>query len=241
MRRLMVGCLAAATVAATGCTQTQAHEAGPAVHRSFAVGSFHRIEVAGPYSVDVRTGGSPSVAAEGPQSGIDHMVVEVSDDTLKIHPREDRGLFHFGTWDDKVTVHVTSSPLSAASVAGSGGVRVDKVEGNAFEGSLAGSGELDLDQAAVQTLKLSLAGSGGIHARSGQASQANFTLTGSGNIHAGDVRVQTASLSITGSGNIDAQASRTADVSIMGSGGATVTGGAKCSVSKMGSGSANCS
>lgn len=241
MRAIGVGLVATAAMALSGCGEARGQDGGgPRVQRNYRVGPFQQIEVAGPYDVDVHTGGAATVSASGPKNAIDRLVVEVRGDKLLIHP-ENHGFFTPGGWHGSINVHVTTPALSAASVAGSGGIRVDRIGGGAFEGNVGGSGDLTLDQVQVQNLKLSIGGSGDIRAGSGQAVSAEYDIAGSGGIDAPGVRAQTAKASIAGSGSINGQATGAAKVDIMGSGDVTLTGGAKCSVSKMGSGDAHCS
>lgn len=243
MRKAMAIGIVVAAAAVAACSRTHDDgDGGPVVQRSYNVGAFQQIEVAGPYQVDVQTGGTPSVSASGPQKLLDRMVVEVNGDKLFIHPQEEHGFFHFG-WHSRgnATIHVTAPALNAATIAGSGGIAVDKIAGNAFEGTVAGSGDLTLGELNVQSAKLSIGGSGNIRANGGQAATVDYNIGGSGDIDARGLRAQTANVSIAGSGSIRGQATLTADVSIMGSGDVTLTGGAKCNVSKMGSGSAHCS
>jgi hypothetical protein len=239
-KAVAIGLLAAAAVLAA-CSQARSEDAGPAVSRNFTVSGFNSIEVAGPYEVQVNTGANPSVAANGPQKMIDHMVVEVKDNKLLIHPEEQHGLFRMGwNWNGKVKVAVTVPQLAGATIAGSGDINVNHVQGAAFEGTVAGSGSLGVDSLEVQNLKLAIAGSGGVKAASGRAQSVKYDIGGSGDIDARGVQAQTADVSIAGSGSVSAHATDTADVSIMGSGDVNVTGGAKCSVSKQGSGSVRC-
>lgn len=240
MRKVMMLVFGAAMIAA-GCGQSRAEDGGPMVERSFQVGAFERIEVAGPYDVRVHTGPAPSVSGRGPQALMDRLVVEVKGDRLMIHPRNERLGFNWNSSRGTATLDVTVPALRSASIAGSGNINVDKVAGDRFEGNIGGSGNLTLDSLNVQALNLSIGGSGEAIAKSGQAQTVNYAIAGSGDIDARGIRAGTASMSIAGSGNIAGQATGTADVSIMGSGDVELTGGAKCSVSKAGSGSVRCS
>jgi len=241
MRAIGIGMLAVAALSLAGCGEAHSESGGgPRAERSYQVGPFQQIEVAGPYDVQVTTGGAPAVTASGPQNAIDRLVVEVRDNKLLIHP-ESHGFFTVGGWNGSVNVHVTAPALAAASLAGSGELQVDKVHGNSFEGNVAGSGDLTIGQASVQSLKLSIGGSGNILARSGKVAAVEYDIAGSGGIDARSVGAQNANVSVAGSGNVNAQASGTANVNIMGSGDVTLTGGAKCSVTKAGSGDARCS
>jgi hypothetical protein len=229
----------AASAALAGC-QVHAQDGGT-VSRNYQVGNFREIEVAGPYDVQVRTGGNQSVSAQGSEKLLERTTVEVRGDRLVIRP-EQHGWFNFG-WSThgKASFMVTVPQLSGATIAGSGGIHVDRVQGNSFEGSVAGSGGLDVAATDVQSLKLSIAGSGGVKAGAGKAQSAEYEIAGSGDIDAGAVQTRDLKVSIAGSGGVRAHSTGTANVSIMGSGDVDVSGGAKCSVSKAGSGNVRCS
>lgn len=235
--------LAAVTAASAALAGCHAHDmdGGATVSRSYQIGNFHSIEVAGPYAVDVRTGGNPGVTAKGPEHLLEQTVVEVDGDKLLIHPKH-HGWFHFG-WrrNGKVGFIVTVPQLAGATIAGSGDIRVDRVAGQSFEGTVAGSGGLDVMSTDVQQLKLNIAGPGGARAGAGKAQSAEYSITGSGDLDAGAVQTQQAKVSIAGSGSVKAHASVAAEVSVMGSGDVDVSGGAKCSISKAGSGNVHCS
>jgi hypothetical protein len=239
MRKSVAAVIIAASAATSACGHSQG--TGATVSRNYQIGNFQAIEVAGPYQVDVRTGGNPGVSAEGSEKLLERTFVEVRGDKLVIRP-EEHGWFHFG-WSSRGKAHftVTVPQLSGAAIAGSGDINVDKVQGNRFEGSVAGSGGLNVTNMDVQSLKLSIAGSGGVKAGTGKAQSAEYEIAGSGDVDAGAVQTQQAKVSIAGSGNVRAHSSGTADVSVMGSGDVDVSGGAKCTVSKAGSGNVRCS
>jgi hypothetical protein len=242
MRKSIAAAVIAASALTSACGRAHSEGAGPTVSRNYQIGNFRQIEVAGPYDVEVRTGSNPSVAARGSQKLLERTVVEVQGDKLVIRPEENHGFFHFG-WSSRgnASFVVTVPQLSAATIAGSGGIKVNQVRGDSFEGAVAGSGDLDVASFDVKSLKLSIAGSGGVKAGAGKAQNADYEIAGSGDVDAGAVAAQVAKISIAGSGNVKAHATGTADVEIMGSGDVDVTGGAKCSVNKMGSGDARCS
>ena len=235
----------AAIVAASALAGCQVHAqegSGPTVSKNYSVGNFSAIEVAGPYDVEVRTGSNASVSAKGGQKLLERTIVEVQGDKLVIRPENNRNFFHWG-FSRRGTAHfiVTVPQLKGASIAGSGDISVDKVAGDAFDGSVAGSGGINVASMNVKELKLSIAGSGGVKAGSGTAQSASYEIAGSGDIDAGAVQAQALKVSIAGSGGIKAHSSGTADVDIMGSGDVDVAGGAKCNVSKAGSGNVRCS
>lgn len=233
--------LAAAAVGLAACGATRAEDGGPVVSRSFPVGAFTKLEVAGPFDVAVSTGKQPGAAVRGAQKLVERMVVEVEGDTLTIRPEKSGNIFGGFRWGgDKARVTVTVPMLEGAAIAGSGNVDVDRVAGDRFMGEVAGSGSLRVPSVAVKELQLEIAGSGDVDV-AGQAESARYEIAGSGNIKAGGVASREARAEIAGSGNIEAQASGTAAVDIAGSGNVKVSGGAKCTVSKAGSGNVSCS
>ena len=233
--------VAVAALLAGAChfsADAEERDPGPEVTRSYQVGAFDKIAVAGPYEVKVVTGGQPGVSAKGGENLLAETDVVVEGDTLKIMPKKRKG-FRWGWSDGKAVFTVNATALRGAAIAGSGGIAVDKVAGD-FDGDVAGSGALNLASVAGGKIKLAIAGSGDVSA-AGKADSVDLSIAGSGDINAGGLAAQTADVSIAGSGNITANASGTADVSIMGSGDVELTGGAKCNVSKHGSGHVRCS
>src|SRR6476620_12055242 len=118
----------AAIVAASALAGCQVHAqegGGPTVSKSYSVGSFQQIEVAGPYDVEVRTGSNPSVSARGGEKLLERTVVEVQGDKLVIRPQNDHNFFHWG-WGRHGKAHfvVTVPQLTAAAIAGSCGISV---------------------------------------------------------------------------------------------------------------------
>jgi hypothetical protein len=239
MSRLLIGVTAA--IALAGChwsaADAESRDAGPKVSRTYQVAGFSKIEVAGPYDVQVVTGRQPGVSATGGENLLNETEVVVEGDELKIRPKKHKG-FHWSWHSGTAQFTVTAAALRAASIAGSGGITVDKVSGD-FDGDVAGSGDLKLDSVAGGNVKLSIAGSGGIVA-AGNAQNVDIDIAGSGDVDAKSLAARTAAVSIAGSGGVDAHATETADVSIMGSGDVKLTGGARCKISKMGSGDVTC-
>ena len=242
--RLSVIFTLSASVALCGCNvhRSDSEDAGPIVSRNYQVGNFEKIEVAGPYEVQIRTGANPSVSANGSQKLLEKTVVEVKDGELSIHPQRKRSWFNFGGWSThgKATLMVTVPQLTGATIAGSGGIRIDKVKAEDFKGTVAGSGDLDVGVLDVQDLKVDIAGSGSIKG-TGKAVSAKYDIAGSGDVEAAQLQTQDIKVSIAGSGSVRAHATGTADVDIMGAGDVDISGGAKCKINKAGAGDVRCS
>jgi len=240
MRKSIAAVLIAASAATSACGHDRDENAGPMVSRAFQVGNFTELEASGPFDVTVRTGAQPGVQVRGNQALIEKMVVEVRGNKLVIRPEEHHGWFHWGSTHGKAEIAVTVPQLRAASLAGAGGISIDKVQGDSFDGDIAGSGDLSIQSLDVGKLKVSIAGAGSVTG-TGKAGSADYDIAGAGDVDAERITVEDLTVSIAGSGNVRAHATRAAKVDIMGSGDVEVKGGAKCSVSKMGSGDVRCS
>ena len=226
-----------------GACGTNAHDkggaSGQAGRRDFQVGNFDRVELAGSQNVIVTVGGKPSAYAEGDTGLLERLEVKVENGVLRIGQK--KGNWSFGMSKDRgpITVHVTAPSLRGAEVAGSGDMRIDKIQGDEFAASIAGSGELDIGSVTAKNTNFAIAGSGGVSA-AGAADTTNISIAGSGDVRLGALEVKRAKVSIAGSGNVEAKAMEMADISIMGSGDVAMAGTAKCNVDKMGSGTARC-
>ena len=234
--------IAATAFAATACNvgaDAEERDPGSSVSRNYQVAAFDRIEVAGPYDVKVVTGGKPGISASGNQKLLDETDVVVEGGVLKIMPKKKKGMRWGWSSNGSATFTVNAAALKGASIAGSGGIAIDKVVGD-FGGEVAGSGDLRIASVAGGKVKLEIAGSGDVQA-AGKADSIDVEIAGSGGVDAKGLATRTASVSIAGSGSVSVQASETAAVSIVGSGDVDVTGGAKCTVEKAGSGDVRCS
>lgn len=213
--------------------------AGSGTSRSFAVADFTGVELRGSDNIDVRVGTGFSVRAEGPSEELDRLKIEKVGGTLRVGRINSNG-FRWGSGDHRdVTIFVTMPRIAEASIAGSGDMTVDRVEGQSFSGVTAGSGNLEVAALNVQTGDFSIAGSGDMSLK-GSARQLKMNIAGSGNIDASGVKAEGAEVAVAGSGGVRANVTGPAQVSVMGSGDVDLGSGAKCTTSKMGSGDVRC-
>lgn len=236
---MRTGLILASTLALGACSiATDAH--GETVKRGYEVGAFDAVSLGGHHNVVVTVGPKASVRAEGDSEEIEKLEIRVENGDLHIGQKKRKGWnMSFGSHGKPVTVYVTTPSLKAAAIGGSGDMRIDKVQGAAFEASIGGSGDMDIASLKVESASFSVAGSGGIKA-AGSASATDVSIAGSGDVDLSGVKSRAASVSIVGSGDVRAHAAESASVSIMGSGNVAISGGAKCKVSKMGSGDVSC-
>lgn len=217
-----------------------ARSSGGSGSRSFQVASFNKVAVKGPHDVIVTVGPAISVRAEGDNEALERLEIEVKDGELRIGTRKE-GRGWFGRSDDrhKAQIHVTVPALAGAAIAGSGDLRVDKVQGDRFDAAIAGSGDIEVGDLRVQHAAFDIAGSGAMRAK-GTAQSSDVSIAGSGDVDISGLDTRNTKISIAGSGDVRARATETANVTVMGSGGVTMSGPAKCSVKTMGSGTVHC-
>lgn len=205
--------------------------------RSYPVDGFTAVALEGPDDVDVRVGSAFSVRAQGNESELAKLKIERKGDTLEIGRIRKYGI---GWSSGKgVRITVTMPRITAAELASSGNLSVDRAESPSFKGDLAGSGNLSIAGLATGDAKFSIAGSGNVKA-GGHADRLVVDIAGSGDFDAADLAASGAKISIAGSGGVRAKVTGDAKVDILGSGDVDLGPGAKCSTNKMGSGSVRC-
>jgi hypothetical protein len=238
--RKSIGAVIAASALA-GCQVGAREDGGSTVSRNYQVADFQQVEAAGPFNVEIRTGGKFSVAAQGPEKLLEHTTVDVKDGTLRIRPEKQGGFFHFGhSYRGKAKFVITLPQLTGATLAGAGDMQVDKVASPDFKGTVAGAGDLAIGAIEVQNLKVSLAGAGNFKG-AGKAQSADYSLAGAGDVDAAALQSTDLKISIAGAGGVKAHATGNADVSIVGAGDVEISGGAKCNIHKIGAGDVRCS
>lgn len=235
----MIALLAAVPLAACSVSsgKTPTPGSGTGNSRTYAVADVTGVALRGSDDVDVRVGAGFSVRAEGPAKELDRLRIVREGDTLKIGRVDQAGL----RWNsgEHITVFVAMPRLVSAETAGSGDLKIDRVDGQRFDGSVAGSGDLDIAALKVREAKLSVAGSGDITAK-GIAGSLEASIAGSGNVDARGVKAGSADVSIMGSGDVNADVTGTAKVALTGSGNADLGKAARCETTKTGSGEVHC-
>lgn len=214
-----------------------AEAAGTGATRSFAASGFTGVDLRGPDDIDVKTGASFSVTAEGEAKVLDQLDIRVVDGSLRVGRKDRKGDWLHG--DRGAKIHVVMPRLTTASVGGSGNLTIDKAEGD-FGGAVAGSGNLTVGALAGGATELSVAGSGDLSI-GGNAKALRVSIVGSGDVDAKKLTAERADVSVAGSGTLRGVVKGQASVSIVGSGDVELTGGAQCSVNRVGSGEAHCS
>src|SRR5215217_4622840 len=118
----MPGSLAAEILGAiaTGLRNKGFHDTGLRAERSFEVGTFDRLDISGPFDVEVRTGEEHGVEADGPEETLQSLSVINEEGCPVISCRARHA--------DEISIVVTMDQLREARFAGSGDVAIDRVK-----------------------------------------------------------------------------------------------------------------
>ena len=224
---------------ACGTANSESRDAGTSATRSFAVGPFDAVSLEGSDNVRVVRGPVISVTATGSQRVLDLLNIRVERNTLKIDRKSGRSNWSWGN-DRGAMITVTMPTITAAGVAGSGDMTVDRADGERFGAAVEGSGNLNVASVAVKRAQLAAEGSGDLTI-AGAATDVTMAAEGSGNIDARGLVSQTATIAVEGSGDISATVRGRATIAVESSGNVDVTGTSNCAIVKEGSGEARCS
>src|SRR3546814_9268518 len=102
-----------------------------------------QVDLRGSDDIDVRVGPAFAIHATGPAELLDKLEIVRDGDTLKVG-RRGNSVSWGGDKGRAIKIMVTMPALRGASVAGSGNLSVDRVEGYDFAASASGSGNLTI-------------------------------------------------------------------------------------------------
>src|SRR3546814_1282824 len=102
-----------------------------------------QVDLRGSDDIDVRVGPAFAIQATGPAELLDKLEIVRDGDTLKVG-RRGNSVSWGGDKGRAIKIMVTMPALRGASVAGSGNLSVDRVEGDDFAASASGSGNLTI-------------------------------------------------------------------------------------------------
>lgn len=167
----------------------------------------------------VQQGDEHSIEITAREKTLDKIIVEIDDDKLIIRfSFEDRWMSNFepGT----IEINVVTPEIEMLSVQGSGDIYAEGlIETFKMELNVAGSGDIKLSKLDCEVLDADIAGSGDI-VLSGKstAREMDINIAGSGDIVAHQFKVETAEVKIAGSGDCEVFVTDRLDVKIFGSG-----------------------
>lgn len=185
---------------------------GKVVTETRTTAEYDGIKISGFYDVDLVAGKEGKIIIKGEENILAAIVVEVEDNTLKIHNKNNTNLRP--SMGKKVQLTIPFDKISELALAGSGDIQTkNTINSDKFLAKLSGSGNFNL-AVDSNSLELNLSGSGNVRLK-GTADNFTTKLSGSGDIDAADLKSKNVDVNVSGSGNsrVNCNGSLTARVS----------------------------
>jgi hypothetical protein len=205
-----------------------------AATRNFAITSFDRVRIDGPYRVRLATGVAPFASATGSAQALDAIALDVQGRTLVVHVNRGAWGGFSGQSAGPVTIDLGTHDLNAAWLNGSGSLAIDRVSGLSFDLSVQGSGLASIDQVSVDQLRVGLGGAASARL-AGSALRLSATVRGASSLDAAALAMKDITVSAEGPAIVKGAVSGTAKVDAFGVAAVTLTGSPACVVKTQGS------
>ena len=213
--------------------------AATAAEKRYGLTSFETIEVGTDVDVEVVTRAPVSAVATGSADALDRLTLETRDGRLVIGEKKYAGDENRRTPPGPVTIRVNAANLRAATLAGAGSLRIDRLKGARVTIGLRGPGRVSVDAIDADRLSVAMIGNGTM-TLAGKAKQGQMTLSGAGVVDAGKLAVDDLVSDSEGAGDHILNAVKTAAVTTRGVGKTVVLGRPACTVRNLGSGTVSC-
>jgi hypothetical protein len=210
-----------------------------AAEKRYGLTSFETIEVGTDVDVEVVTRAPVSAVATGSADALDRLTLETRDGRLVIGEKKYAGDENRRTPPGPVTIRVNAANLRAATLAGAGSLRIDRLKGARVTIGLRGPGRVSVDAIDADRLSVAMIGNGAM-TLAGKAKQGQMTLSGAGVVDAGKLAVDDLVSDSEGAGDHILNAVKTAAVTTRGVGKTVVLGRPACTVRNLGSGTVSC-
>ena len=210
-----------------------------AAERRFTVSGFEKVQVEGPFQVTVVTGKGSGAVATGSQQALDRVSIIVEGRTVRIRPNRSGWGAPPKADEGGIKIALSTHDLTAATLAGSGTLAIDKARAMRFDVALSGSGRITISQVEADKLSLQMMGAGAL-VLSGRAKTLRATVTGQGTLDAAALAVDDAEIAADTTGNVTLAVRRAAKIASSGAGDVTIGGTPACTLSGSGTGRVRC-
>ena len=213
--------------------------AATAAEKRYGLTSFETIEVGTDVDVEVVSRAPVGAVATGSADALDRLTLETRDGRLVIGEKKYAGDENRRAPPGPVTIRVNAANLRAATLAGAGSLRIDRLKGARVTIGLRGPGRVSVDAIDADRLSVAMIGNGTM-TLAGKAKQGQMTLSGAGVVDAGKLAVDDLVSDSEGAGDHILNAVKTAAVTTRGVGKTVVLGRPACTVRNLGSGTVSC-
>ncbi|HEX8609278.1 MAG TPA: head GIN domain-containing protein [Pedobacter sp.] len=193
-------------------------------------GTFHSVEVTGPFKVHVNQGAATSIEVRADKNLLSYIETENDNGTLEIRTKRGYNL----KFKKPVEIFITTSDYRMLSVTGSGEILTGLINAERVEADVTGSGDIFLEVDAPE-VRTEITGSGNIRVK-GRARTLSSEINGSGELHAFNLLTENTSVDIAGSGDAEVFASKNLEIDIAGAGNIDYKGSPAIKKSVTGSG-----
>ncbi|MFD2513410.1 PspC domain-containing protein [Pontibacter locisalis] len=162
--------------------------------RSYDYRDFSKVEISGPYHVQLIQGNNYSVKIRGNRSDLKHIQIEKQGDELSI--RTEERFFNLFDDSDPVLVQITAPNMNNIDLAGAIKADIVGIETDNLTMSLSGAIK-SVANINVRDLKVDIAGAS-ISKFTGRANRFELDATGASGIDAGDLRADVVDVDVTG-------------------------------------------
>jgi len=208
-------------IALTTNAQQKIDGNGNVVTETRTTSEYDAIKISGFFDVDLVAGKEGKITIKGEQNIIAAIIVEVTDNDLKIYAKKGTNLRP--SKGQKVEITVPFQKISELSLSGSGDiVTKSSIKNDKFSTKLSGSGDIDLDITANE-FDLSLSGSGDVKLK-GSSDNLVIKLSGSGDVEAASLKSKNANITVSGSGDVKVNCNESLTARVIGSGDIKYTG-----------------
>ena len=210
-----------------------------AAEKRYGLTSFETIEVGTDVDVEVVARAPVGAVATGSTDALDRLTLETRDGRLVIGEKKYAGDENRRTPPGPVTIRINAANLRAATLAGAGSLKIDRLKGARVTIGLRGPGRVSVDAIDADRLSVAMIGNGTM-TLAGKAKQGQMTLSGAGVVDAGKLTVDDLVSDSEGAGDHIFNAAKTAAITARGVGKTIVLGRPTCTVRNVGSGSVAC-
>lgn len=192
--------------------------------KTYTIEPFSEIKFKDFGTLILTQGEAPALTAEADQEVLDHLVVEVRDDTLELG-RDSDWLTRIGNAiaslfspsDQKVNYQLTFTQLEGIHISGQCQLTCDTVTADTLAIQVSGLGKLNFNRIDCQYLDVNISGRAEFTA-AGSAAKQHVRISGSGEYQVPHLESQSVRLIISGQGNATLSVSEDLDLTISGFG-----------------------
>jgi len=205
-----------------------------AANRNFAVTSFTKVRIEGPYKVTLATGVPPFAKASGSAAALDRIAIENRGDTLVVHTDLNAWGGYPGQDPGPVEIAIGTHDLASADLTGAGSLAINRVRGLSFALGVQGSGTARIEDVAADRMQVNLAGTASAILK-GRALKLTAELRGLSAVDATNLASHDTDITADGSATIDANVSGTATIDARGPATIRLAGRPTCTLKVTGS------